>query len=182
MNQRVGRFGLSILAAIAASSGCSRGEQLPPEPVADMKMSILSSAFTEGASIPDKFSAYGDNVSPPLSWSDIPTRAKSLALVVDDPDAPKAEPFVHWVLFNIPPREKGLEEGMAKGISGNNDTGKAGYFGPRPPSGVHHYHFKLYALDAMLDLKEGATKAELLKAMEGHALAKGELVGTYEKR
>lgn len=169
-------------AAIAAIDGCSGGRQPPPEPVTEAKVSITSSAFAEGKSIPDKFSAYGDNVSPPLAWSDIPKKAKSLALIVDDPDAPRPEPFVHWVLFDIPASEKGLDEGASKGVSGNNDTGKSGYFGPRPPSGVHHYRFKLYALDATLGLKEGATKADVLKAMEGHVLAKGELVGTYEKK
>ena len=118
------------------------------------------------------------------SHSGVPAGTKELALICDDPDAPRKEPWVHWVLAKVPADANGLPEGAASGPwSGMNDFGKTGYTGPMPPPGkVHHYYFRLYALDASLELKGPPSKAELLKAMEGHVLAYGELVGKYERK
>jgi len=154
---------------------------------ADMQISVTSNAFKNGGMIPAKYTCDGDEVSPPLSWSGVPSGAMSVALISDDPDAPNGD-WVHWVMFNIPPDEDGLPEavpaearlanGAAQGIGTGGETG---YASPCPPSGTHRYYFKVYALDRMLDLGPGVTKAGLLKAMEGHILAKGELMGRYKR-
>lgn len=147
---------------------------------------VSSPAFNPGSPIPKKY-AYppeGENVSPPISWSGLPKGTREIALICDDPDAPRAEPWVHWVVYRIPPDRRGFEEGSTGGaVEGRNDFGKTGWGGPLPPrgSGPHHYHFKVYALDQAVDLKPGATKSELLKAIRGHVLGQGELVGTYER-
>lgn len=151
-------------------------------------MQITSSAFTEGNMIPAKYTCDGQDISPPLAWRDIPAGTKSFSLISDDPDAPRGT-WVHWVAFNIPPgltkleenvkREKESKNGMRQG---NNDWPKIGYGGPCPPSGTHRYYFKLYALDAMLDLNPGATKADLLKAQAGHVLAEAQLMGKYKRQ
>jgi Raf kinase inhibitor-like YbhB/YbcL family protein len=152
---------------------------------------VVSSAFEHEQGIPAKYTCEGDDVSPPLSWSEIPAEAKSLVLIVDDPDAPDpAAPqtvWVHWVLYDIPPSTTQLPEGVAveqlpAGTrQGLNDWKRTGYGGPCPPIGRHRYFHKLYALDANLgDLGE-PTKAKLTDAMKGHVLAWGELIGTYEK-
>lgn len=152
-----------------------------------MSFQITSSAFTEGSPIPRKYTCEGEDESPPLAWSTAPAGAKSLALIADDPDAPMGT-WVHWVIFNLPPTLTGLPEGIAKnpsvegGLQGNNDFRKTGYGGPCPPRGKpHRYFFKLYALDTMLPLQAGATKAEVEKAMRGHILAQGQLMGTYSR-
>lgn len=151
------------------------------------KMQILSSAFTEGSVIPARYSCDGRDISPPLEWKDVPAGAKSLALISDDPDAP-ARTWVHWVIYNIPPDVKKFEEDMPRekefknGMrQGNNDWSKIGYGGPCPPSGTHRYYFKLYALDAVLDLKPGATNTRLVQAMQGHILAEAQLMGKYSR-
>src|SRR5262249_49106743 len=134
----------------------------------------------------------GQDVSPEISWDGLPAGAAEIALIVDDPDAPTAEPWVHWVIYKIPPAIAGLAEGIphAEGLAapagvlqGRNSWGSVGYRGPAPPRGhgVHHYHFKLYALDAHLHVAPGLDKAGLLEAMAGHVLGQGELVGTYER-
>lgn len=149
-----------------------------------MEISVTSSAFEPGGRIPKKHTGEGPDVSPPLGWSGIPDGTKEIALVCDDPDAPRAEPWVHWVVYKIPARSEGLAEGSAgETLEGKNDFGETGYGGPMPPPGhgVHHYHFKIYALDTELELDVGATKAQLLEAMKDHILAEGELVGTYER-
>ena len=152
-----------------------------------MNLTILSSAFKEGEFIPKKFTCDSENVSPPLSWSGIPSNSKSLALICDDPDAPRGT-WVHWVLFNIPPKTEALAEGVAQRSTlkdgsrqGMNDSHLIGYDGPCPPGGVHRYYFKLYALDTDLALESGVTKAQLLKAMEGHVIAEGMLMGRYKR-
>lgn len=145
---------------------------------------LTSSAFEADARIPKKYTGEGEDLSPSLSWSGVPDGAKELALICDDPDAPMPEPFVHWVLYGIPADRSSLPEGSAEGITeGQNDFGNSGYGGPMPPPrhGVHHYYFKLYALDKAVDLGPGATKKELLRAMEGHTLEEAELIGTYER-
>ena len=151
-------------------------------------MQLTSTAFSEGAPIPAKHSCNGPDVSPAFAWQGVPGEARSLALIADDPDAPRGT-WVHWVLFNIPPDEDGLgedipdDEQLANGsIQGKNDFGNIGYGGPCPPPGKpHRYFFKLYALDQMLDLKPGATKQDLLDAMDGHILAEGQLMGTFKR-
>lgn len=153
-----------------------------------MKLSLSSPAFKEGEKIPVKYTCEGEDISPPLAWSEPPEETKALALIVDDPDAPVGV-FTHWVLFNLPasvrelsgavPAQPQLENGA---LQGKNDFGKLGYGGPCPPPGpAHHYRFTLYALDKSLDLKAGVSKKEILKAMEGHILAQGQLTGIYQR-
>jgi len=156
------------------------------------KITLQSSAFQHNAPVPRKYTADGADKSPPLSWSDAPAETKELALIVDDPDAPTKTPWVHWVLYGIPADLKALPEGIAPSLrvsqppgllQGKNSWGKVGYGGPSPPKGhgTHRYFFKLYALDARLTLEPGGDKEALLKAMAGHILGEGELVGTYRR-
>jgi Raf kinase inhibitor-like YbhB/YbcL family protein len=155
-----------------------------------MTMTIQSSAFGAGREIPVRYTGEGEDLSPPLTWSGVPTDTKSLALIVDDPDAPDpAAPkmvWVHWVLFNIPPSVPGLSEGVKSLPSGTgqglNDWKRIGYGGPLPPIGRHRYFHKLYALDVILELEGNPTKTELLRAMQGHILAQATLLGTYQAR
>jgi len=154
-----------------------------------MAMEINSAAFTNGGDIPTRYTCQGDNVSPPLAWSGIPPQAKSLVLIVDDPDAPDPRApkmtWVHWVLYNLPPDSGGLPEAVEDlppgSKEGLNDWNKTGYGGPCPPIGRHRYFHKLYALDTVLDSLDRPTKAHLETAMAGHILARAELVGTYQK-
>jgi Raf kinase inhibitor-like YbhB/YbcL family protein len=146
------------------------------------KMKITSSAFQEGASIPSKFSCDGANTSPPLQIAEVPSGAKSLALIVDDPDAPSGL-FTHWTVWNISAQINAIAEGSApKGVQGTNDFGKSGYGGPCPPSGTHRYYFKIFALDRELDLPFGAKRGQLDEAMKGHIVAQGELMGRYSRK
>ena len=152
---------------------------------------LHSPAFADHAAIPARFTCEGDGGSPPLAWSAPPAGTQSLAIVVDDPDAPDpAEPkrtWVHWVVYDLPATARSLAEGAAEGglpagaRDGKNDWNRTGWGGPCPPIGRHRYFFKLYALDQSLGDRGGLTKAELEKAIEGHLLARAELVGTYEK-
>ncbi|MDD5258454.1 MAG: YbhB/YbcL family Raf kinase inhibitor-like protein [bacterium] len=149
-----------------------------------MDIKLSSPSFQDGAMMPDKHAYKRDNFSPALSWSNIPESTKTLSIICDDPDAPGI--WVHWVIFNIPATEKGLPEKIGrqeminnKTIQGKNDFGNLGYDGPVPPRGTHRYLFKIYALDIELHLNSGASKQQLLKAMEGHILARGELLGIY---
>lgn len=153
-------------------------------------MQIISSVFSHQGMIPATYTCDGADVSPPLTWSGIPADAKSLALIVDDPDAPDpAAPrrtWVHWVLYDIPPALTGLAEGAADRLpagirEGMNDFRRARYGGPCPPLGKHRYFFKLYALDKMLGALPGASKVAVEKAMQGHILMTSELVGLYRK-
>jgi Raf kinase inhibitor-like YbhB/YbcL family protein len=149
---------------------------------------ITSPAFTNDGSIPSKYTcdAGPQNPSPALAWKEPPAGTKSFALIMHDPDAPLAGGFTHWVLFDIPAPTTGLPEGFqpgSVGVSGNSGFRRAGYGGPCPPSGVHHYHFMLSALDtASLGLAAGATKADVEKAMQGHVLGTAELVGLYQRQ
>ena len=147
----------------------------------DVKMKLQSSAFAHQQAIPPKYTCKGQDVSPPLSISGVPEGAKSLALVVDDPDAPRGV-FDHWIVWNISPDTKELVEGASVPKQGKNHFGELHYKGPCPPPGnPHHYRFKLYALDLMLTLEEGSSKAQLEQAMKGHVLAQTELVGTFKR-
>jgi Raf kinase inhibitor-like YbhB/YbcL family protein len=152
------------------------------ETEATMSLELTSDAFTNGQSIPAKYSCVGKNISPALAWNEPPAGTQSFALIVDDPDAPMGT-WVHWVLFNIPADTRGLQENAdTSALSvGKNSSGNMRYDGPCPPSGTHRYFFKLYALDSTLSLSPGATKEQVLKEMEGHILAQGELMGTFSK-
>jgi Raf kinase inhibitor-like YbhB/YbcL family protein len=152
----------------------------------DGQIDVSSPQVEAGATIPSRHTAYGDGMSPALRWNPV-GGARSYALLVEDPDAPKPQPFVHWLAWNIPPGLHELPEGIpptsrpdaAQGMcQGRNSQGQAGYFGPRPPQGdeAHHYHFQVFALDRTLALPEDAERDALLTAMQGHVLAKGELV------
>ena len=152
-------------------------------------MQLTSTAFAEGAAIPAKHTCDARNVSPPLKWSGVPAGAKSLALIVDDPDAPSGT-WVHWVLYDLPAAAGELAEDVPKSQyvtggakQGLNDFRHLGYGGPCPPPGKpHRYFFRLYALDAVLDLKPGLTKKDIEKAMEGHILDRAQLMGTYQRK
>lgn len=156
--------------------------------MAQKSLKIESAAFREGGMIPEHYTCDGADVSPPLSWGSAPAGTASLALIADDPDAP-GKTWVHWVVFDLPPSASGFPENVPGdrtlaigGAQGRNDFGRIGYGGPCPPGGTHRYFFKLYALDTRLELEPGITKAELLKAMEGHVLAEGQLMGKYRRR
>jgi len=148
-----------------------------------VKMKITSSSFQEGGDIPSKFSRDGQNINPALRIEGTPSNAKSLLLIMDDPDAPVGL-FTHWLLWNIDPKTTDIaEKSVPKGaVQGTNDYPTLGYGGPQPPSGTHRYYFKIFALDQMLDLKAGAKRAEVDAAMRGHVIAQGELMGRYSKQ
>lgn len=145
-----------------------------------MDIELISTAFAPNGIIPKRHTCDGENLSPLLAWKNVPPETKSIALIMDDPDAPIGT-FVHWVIFNIPPEVTQLAEGeKGIGVEGVNDFRKVGYGGPCPPRGSNHrYFFKIYALDAQLNLDSRATKKDLEKAMQGHILAQGELIGRY---
>jgi Raf kinase inhibitor-like YbhB/YbcL family protein len=145
-----------------------------------MNLELTTTAFAEGANIPREHTGDGANSAPPLKWPDPPPGTRSFALICDDPDAPRGT-WVHWVLFNLPADQRELASAVpASAKQGKNDFGKLGYGGPAPPPGKpHRYFFKLYALDTVLDLNAGASKAQLLAAMKGHILAEGQLMGRY---
>jgi len=183
----------TLALVMSALLGCAKPPQpAVPQPAANQKenkmdFKLTSTAFLEGQPIPRQHTCDGVNVSPPLEWSGAPQTAKTFAIICDDPDAPSGT-WVHWVLYNLPGDRIGLDENVpttekipGDGLQGTNDSGKIGYDGPCPPSGTHHYFFKLYALDAELSLKARATKAETLKAMEGHIVGQSQLMGTYRR-
>ncbi len=183
-----------FLLIVLELAGCaSRSQMVTQPPPANTpnqdkaEIKLTSSAFKEGEPIPRAYTCDGVNISPPLEWSGVPRTAKTIAIVCDDPDAP-AGTWVHWVLYNLPADNIGVVENLpatenlkAGGFQGKNDFGKIGYGGPCPPSGTHRYFFKIYALDSELPLKAGATKAELMKAIEGHIVVQGQLMGTYRR-
>jgi Raf kinase inhibitor-like YbhB/YbcL family protein len=161
---------LTLLAAIASFAAERTG------------IKITSSAFKEGGNIPPKFTCKGSNTSPPLQIGGVPSEAKSLVLIADDPDAPSGV-FTHWLIWNIPPQTTSIFEGSApKGVHGANDFGKSDYKGPCPPTGTHRYSFKIFALDRELDLRGGAKRSQVDAAMKGHVIAQGELVGRYASK
>lgn len=177
---------LPVLLVVLCSCQSNEGATAKGDKKVEIK--LTSTAFEEGGAIPRKHTRDGEDVSPPLSWTSAPEGTKSLALICDDPDAPRGT-WVHWVIFNIPPTAHELQEHMpaqktlANGArQGTNDFPKTGYGGPAPPSGTHRYYFKLYALDTMLALEAGARKPELEKAMQGHILAQSQLMGRYARR
>lgn len=152
-----------------------------------MDIKLRSTAFEEGGMIPKQYTCDGKDISPPLAWESVPDSTKSIALICDDPDAPMGT-WVHWVLFNLPANIKELPENIPPqeilengAKQGTNDFRNIGYGGPCPPGGTHRYYFKIYALDTVLTLEAGATKAKLLKVMEEHILAEGKLMGKYKR-
>ena len=176
-------FLVAVVAALSIGSGRTEGNT--------MEMQIQSPAFADGGEVPRLYTCEGEDISPPLTWSGIPANARSLVLIVDDPDAPDpAAPrttWVHWVLYNLPPDSGGLAEGVTRAdlppptAEGMNDWKRSGYGGPCPPIGTHRYFFKLYALDIPLQGLSTPTKAQVESAMQGHVLAQGRLIGTYRK-
>ena len=147
---------------------------------ASSSVSVATSAFQTGGDIPAKFTCNGANVNPDLKINSVPNEAKSLVLIVDDPDAPRGL-FTHWILWNIDPKTTDISENSVPtgGVQGTNDFGKRNYGGPCPPSGTHRYFFKIFALDMKLDLKPSARRADLDAAMKGHILGQGELMARY---
>jgi Raf kinase inhibitor-like YbhB/YbcL family protein len=160
--------------------------------LAMLSLVLMSARFNHGGAIPTEFTCEGPDRAPPLHWSGVPANAKSLALVVDDPDAPDPKApqmtWVHWVLYNLPPTVTTLPEGVAHATlppgtrEGRNDWKKPGWRGPCPPIGRHRYFFKLYALDVVLPDLGAADKAQLEQAMKGHVIGEGQLIGTYQKK
>lgn len=156
-----------------------------------MKSIIVETpAFSMNGTIPRKYTGEGQDISPPLVWSPLPHGTKEIALIVDDPDAPQPQPWVHWVLYGIPVDTNSLPEGISQSspvpegmMQGTSSWDRIGYNGPLPPPGhgLHHYYFKLYALDAQLNLDPGLTKDALLEAILGHVIGEGELIGTYQR-
>jgi hypothetical protein len=153
-----------------------------------MAMKITSPAFKEGTMIPARYTADGQDISPPLKIEGVPAEAKSIAMISDDPDAPVGT-WVHWVVWNLSPEKTEIPEAMPSAgqlpdgtRQGTTDFGRTGYGGPAPPSGTHRYYFKVYALDTMLQLRAAATKSELETAMRGHILAESQLMGRYQRR
>lgn len=190
-------------ACLAVAAACQKPGQVDPPATAvgddtgkhmdneeGAKMKITSSVFQHEGEIPSKYTCEGDDISVPLAWSGVPAEARSLALIVDDPDAPDPKApkmvWVHWVLYNLPRSETGLAEAVADLPEGTgeglNDWKRTGYGGPCPPIGRHRYFHKLYALDKVLPDLGNPTRDELMKAMEGHIVSEAVLVGTYRKR
>jgi len=185
-----------LLCLVAGLTACSQKTPVVTN-ISDQQVKAIqvrSTAFDDGQPIPAKYTEDGQDLSPPLRWDAVPEGVQEFVLICDDPDAPTAEPWVHWLIYKIPAATRELPEGLPteatldapiKARQGTNswpDGRTSGYRGPAPPpGGVHHYHFKLYALDRELDLLPGLAKTSLLKAIEGHVLAEGELVGTYQR-
>ncbi len=193
------RYGLTLAGFVVslASIGCGRADLLPTEDPSRMTIQLRSSAFDDGGMIPKIFTCDSSDSSPPLAWSGVPPAAHSLAVIVDDPDAPMGT-WSHWVVFNLPPQVTALKQAVPPAqtiepaflenlgsssenrlavVQGRNDFGKNGYGGPCPPSSTHRYFFRLYALDNELQLNSEATRADLLKQISRHILAEGRLVG-----
>jgi Raf kinase inhibitor-like YbhB/YbcL family protein len=175
---------------LALLAGVALGAQAAPQ-----KILVDSPTLKMDQTMPRDYTPDGRNVSPPLTWSNVPAAAKELAVICEDPDAGNPPPFVHWVLYKIPASAKGVPEGVpidpaapmpaeiAGAVQGTSGFRRAIYRGPAPPPGKpHHYHFVVYAIDASLDLKPGLTRAELLEAIKGHVVGQGELVAIYERK
>lgn len=178
---------LVVSAVVAIVIACAPNAPAPREE-GEMALHVSSAAFPDGASVPRKYTCDGQNVSPPLAWNGAPPGTQTFALVLDDPDAPRGV-FTHWILFDLPAATNQLPEAIPPdeqltdaARQGKNDFGRVGYGGPCPPPGpAHRYHFTLYALDSPLNLPPGASKKQLLDAMQRHILAQGELMATYHR-
>jgi len=188
MNWRVARLVIIIVSVVSfAAIGFrqNRSDNVPliKNPMLNVQtMKITSQAFDDGGAIPSKYTCDGENINPPLEIASVPEGTKSIAFIMEDPDAPLGI-WVHWVKWNIPPETKIIEKGKEPpGVSGKGTSGNLSYEGPCPPNDVHHYIFRVYALDTELALQSGASKKDLESAMEGHILGKGELVGLYSRQ
>jgi Raf kinase inhibitor-like YbhB/YbcL family protein len=191
---RADRTSLVLAAAAVHFCACATSEEtITAEEQKRMTITLRSSAFVEGGMIPKQFTCDGKGVSPPLSWSNVPKEAQSLALICQDPDAPLGT-FSHWVLYHVPLGVSELSEaipadgevvlegaGTTRARQGKNDFDKIGYGGPCPPRGTHRYQFRLYALDDLPALEPGVIRVDLLKLMKGHILAEGQLTGKYAR-
>ena len=180
---------LMIISVCVLVFGCAAPAKSSAAAVPDSTsgMALASASFAAGESIPRRYTLYGENLTPDMSWDKAPEATKSFALILRDPDASGGS-FVHWVAFNMPQDAKGLPEGLGRdsilpfgGMQGTNSFQRVGYDGPKPPSGTHHYYFDLYALDGMLELDQTATAGRLQQAMKGHVLAHASLMGKYKK-
>ena len=187
MNARMDLWIAGALCGCLMTASCADNKSGKEE---TMSIQITSTAFADGQPIPTKYTCDGNDVSPPLQWTNVPANTKSFALIADDPDAPMGT-WVHWVASDLPSGTNTLPEGVeksqyfisGKAMQGLNDFRRLGYGGPCPPPGKpHRYFFKIYALDTVLNLKPGLTKKELLKVTNGHVLAEGQLMGTYQRR
>jgi len=183
---------------MTVGAGCQRKDPLPADDPTRLTITLKSPAFDEGGMIPKTFTCDGSDRSPRLEWSGVPANAQSLVLICDDPDAPMGT-WSHWVVFNLAPQVNALDEGLPpaetiaaaepkagadklpKARQGTNDFGRLGYGGPCPPGGTHRYFFRIYALDIQLDLGSSAKRSQVLKAIEGHILAEGRLMGRYRR-
>ena len=186
---------VTALLGSAGLTGCQAAEPVAASKgVKPMKIEVKSTAFAQGQAIPKKYTGEGVDVSPPITWSGVPEGTKEIALICDDPDAPVAEPWVHWVIYNIPADTAGLPEGVprtnrlakpAGAVQGKNSwpSNNIGYRGPMPPPGhgTHHYHFRVYALDTHLAVEPGLDKKGLVREIKPHILEEGVLTGTYER-
>ena len=177
---------LATVLLVLTTGGC--GAAPSPESEGTVSLNLASTAFGQGEPIPINFSCDGSDISPPLQWDAPPAGTQSFALIVDDPDAPVGT-WVHWVLYDLPAESRDLPEAVppdaelpAGGLHGQNSWKRLGYGGPCPPSGTHRYFFKLYTLDIALGLESGAAAEQVRKAMGGHVLAEGELMGTYSRQ
>ncbi len=187
MNMRLTSVWLTAI-LVAALSGCGDKRNPSSDEEYPITIHLTSSAFKDGETIPKEFTADGKDVSPPLEWTDLPKDTASLALICDDPDAPKGT-WVHWVIYDMSADLKGLDKDVPTEAKlpngarqGKNSFDKTGYGGPSPPKGnAHRYYFKLYALDKKPDIPVDATKDQLLKATKGHVLAMGQLMGKYQR-
>lgn len=179
-------FLIIVLTGSLLLSGCQSNtvtNQTPNYPSnQNISMQLSSPSFTNNSPLPAKFTCQGQSINPELQISGAPSDAKSLALILDDPDAPNGD-FVHWVVWNIPANTKSIPEnvGAKFAVQGNNDASKQQYSAPCPPTGIHRYFFRLFALSSILDIPATSTKADLLKAMEGKILDENQLMGTYRK-
>jgi Raf kinase inhibitor-like YbhB/YbcL family protein len=179
---------LLLVGAVPAAACAASADQVAisnPALKGKATLNVSSPVLRAGAPIPEEFTSYGKNVSPPLGWSRAPYGSRSFALVLEDPDAPMASPFVHWIMWSIPLALTSFKAGETPtgAVQGRMGVGRVGYFGPRPPAGpAHHYHFEVFALDQTPDLKSDADFKALTAAMAGHVLASGELVATYQKK
>jgi hypothetical protein len=181
-------LGVPLIAFLGISLAACRPSSSKLTLASSKTMKLTSPAFEPNQLIPSQYTCDGEDLSPPLNWDEPPAGTKSLALICDDPDAPR-KTWVHWVVYNLPPTTRSLaenistsERNLAGGFQGLNDFKKLQYGGPCPPGGTHRYFFKLYALDTMLNLESGATKAQVEAAMAGHILAQTELIGRYSRK
>jgi Raf kinase inhibitor-like YbhB/YbcL family protein len=176
---------LATILAAACSSGAPASGTLAAdraETKTDQLLIVSSAAFGHGGVIPLRYSAYAAGEMPPLAWSALPSGTRSLALLVEDPDASTPQPFVHWVVWNLVPAAGGIPRALAGAAQGRNGAGQPGWRGPHPPDAKpHHYHFELFALDRKLDLPVTADRDALVAAMQGHVIGKGQIVGLFTK-